>query len=516
MLTRLACCRAIFDKNRHPFFVIAIRSLPRDFRQKPVPTFVIALGGRFRAWISARVWAKGPGFPMTLKNTPHRLLRNPPGAKLRMLMVLGLAVAGGIAFVGPARLLAQIEGDRGIAPVISTGDMEVDDIDVSTTGKTAQEARLAGWRDAYRQAWVRLHGPPVGDDALESMVSAVVVGHEQIGPHHYFARLGVVFDRARAGALLAGQNGGSIARSPPTLVIPVLYSGGVGQVYEVQGSWQRTWAEFNTGASAIDYVRPSGAGGESLLITAGQPGRRSRVWWRNLLDQFGASNVVMPMARLERQWPDGPVKGYFTARYGPDNSWLGSFTLTAPDEEAVPEMLKQALRRFDTIYTDAYRQGLLEPDPTLSVDHPAVDPALAGLIAEGQRQRDLEEQQIEAQARASAEMPLESGVLPTSPESLPGPADTPLPTAATPEKASRTAGGLTVQFASPDAEAVDVELAGLRGTPHVAGATTSSIAIGGTSIMRVTYAGSVQELAAALRERGWQVAIAGSVLRIHR
>ncbi len=453
---------------------------------------------------------------MTLTNIPNRLVRNPSGAKARLGLAVALAVAGGIAFVGPARLLAQIEGDRGIAPVINTGDMEVDDIDVATTGKTAQEARLAGWRDAYRQAWTRLHGPTLGDGDLESMVSSVIVGHEQIGPHHYFARLGVVFDRARAGALVAGENGGSIARSPPTLVIPLLYSGGVGQVYEVQGSWQRTWAEFNTGASAIDYVRPSGAGGESLLITAGQPGRRSRVWWRNLLDQFGASNVVMPVARLERQWPDGPVKGVFTARYGPDNIWLDSFTLTAPDEEHVAEMLKQALQRFDTIYTAAFRQGLMEPDPTLSIDHPAVDPALAGLIAEGVAQRQLEEQQIEAAARAAAETPLDLGGLPGVPALSPAPEATQSPGAAAAAEKPRTATALTIQFPSPDASAVDAGLAGLRGTPHVTSAATSSIAIGGTSVLRVAYLGSVQELAAALRQRGWQVAVTGSTLRIRR
>jgi len=434
---------------------------------------------------------------------------------MRALVALGLAVAVAIAFIGPAKLLAQIEGDRGIAPVISTGDMEVDDIDVTATGKTAQEARLAGWQDAYRQGWARLHGPTVSDADLESMVSAVVVGHEQIGPHRYFARLGVVFDRARAGALLAAQNGGPVTRSPPTLVIPLLYSGGVGQVYEVQGSWQRTWAEFGTGASAVDYIRPSGAGGESLLITAGQPGRRSRVWWRNLLDQFGASNVVMPIARLERQWPDGPVKGIFTARYGPDNTWLGSFTLTARDEESVPAMLRQALHRLDDIYTNAYRQGLLEPDPTLSIDHPSVDPALAALIAHGQQQRQVEEQQIEAQSRAAANMPVNPGALlgtPLLPEGLGSP-----PASAPPiEKPRAAASAVTVQFASPDAQSIDEALASLRGVHGVSSAATTSIAIGGTSVMRVNYAGGAPDLVAALRSRGWQVSGAGNVLRIRR
>ena len=82
----------------------------------------------------------------------------------------------------------------------------------------------------------------------------------------------------------------------------------------------RIWAEDRAGTSGVDYVRPVGAGGDSLLLTAGQPSRRSRAWWRNVLDQFGASDVIIPVARLERQWPGGPVRGTFTARYGPDNT----------------------------------------------------------------------------------------------------------------------------------------------------------------------------------------------------
>jgi hypothetical protein len=459
---------------------------------------------------------------MTVSNIPHRLARHLPGslqprAGLRILIGLALAAAGGIAFVGPARLIAQIEGDRGIAPVVNTGDMEVDGIDVATTGKTAQEARLAGWQDAYRQAWAQLHGPTMGDGELESMVSAVVVQHEELGPHRYIAKLGVVFDRTRAGQLLAAQNGGAMNRTAPMLVIPVLYSGGVGQVYEVQGIWQRVWAEFNTGASVIDYVRPSGAGGESLLVTAGQPGRRSRVWWRGVLDQFGASDIVIPIARLERQWPGGPVKGLFTARYGPDNIYLDSFTLDAPDEEGVPAMLQAALKRFDTIYSNALQSGQLQPDSTLSIDHPAVDPAIAALIDSGQRERLLEEREVEAQARISADVPLDAGNLLNgiTPPAVPGET---LVVAVPKEDAAPKAASsaLTVQFSSPDAAAVDAALAGLRGTPHVSSAGTTSIAIGGTSVMRVTFAGSAADLAAALRARGWQVALTGSTLRIRR
>lgn len=414
----------------------------------------------------------------------------------RAAFAAAIALAGLVALVGPARLIAQIEGERGIAPVITTGDIEIGGIEVDATGKTAPEAKAAGWKQAYVKAWEQLHGPAMDAGTIASMVSSVVIEHEQVGPHRYVARLGVVFDRSRAGQYVGPDAGsGAVAglRSAPMLTIPVLYSGGVAQVYETRDDWQRAWAEFHTGASAIDYVRPAGAAGESLVMTAGQPGRRSRIWWRNLLDQFAASDVIFPIARLERQWPGGPVKGTFTARYGPDNVLLGSFSLTAPDEDAVPAMLARAVRQIDGIYAAALAQGQLATDPTLSVEHPQIDPALQALIDAGRRK------QAEEEAAAAAAPQIEPSAVAIED-----------PAAAKPRPAS----AVTVQFASPDARAVDAALAAVRGTAGVSGATTMSLAIGGTSVMRANYAGTAEALAAALRAKGWQVSVSGTTLRI--
>jgi len=430
----------------------------------------------------------------TMAETLRRMALARPRAVLAGVGAVALAAAA-VGF-GPA-LIAQIEGDRGIAPVITTGDIEINGVQVDVSGKTAAEAKQAGWREAYKQAWAKAGGPAMGADAIENLVSAVVVESEEIGPHRYRASLGIVFDRGKAAGYLAGHGPTGGLRSAPMLVVPVLYSGGVAQVYEVRGPWQKAWAEFHTGASAIDYIRPQGSGGDSLLITAGQPGRRSRIWWRSLLDQFGASDVVMPEARLERQWPGGPVKGTFTARYGPDNVFLDSFTLNAADEGQVPVMLGQAIARFDQIFTQALADGKLRPDPTLNVDHPAIDPGLAQLIEAGraaQAAAAAAQQRAEAAALAEPSAP----VAPPAPEAKP------------------QASALTVQFASPDAAAVDQALAGVRGAKGVESAATTSIAIGGTSVMRVTFAGSAAELATALRARGWQVTASGATLRIHR
>lgn len=404
-------------------------------------------------------------------------------------MGLGFALAVALAAIGPDRLLAQIEGERGIAPVASTSDIQVSGIKVNTTGKNAQEARAAGWRLAQKKAWEVLKGAPMPEGQIDGMVSAIVIEQEQIGPRRYIATLGVIFDRARAGQFLplATEGGIARARSAPLLVIPVLTSGGVSQVFEVRGAWQRAWANFRTGPSSIDYVRPSGAGGDSLILTAGQPARRSRTWWRNVLDQFGAADVITPIAHLERQWPGGPVKGTFTARYGPDNTFLESFTLTAKDDAGVPAMLNDALVRIDGIYQAALVRGDLRPDPTLVAEQQALDAAMSALAAEARSRVDTSAVNISDIAAPAA-----------------------------PNQVVRPTGTFVVQFASPDAAAVDAALGAVRSIPGVQGASTSSIAVGGTSVMRVTTAGDLESLAAALRARGWQVTVGNNALSIKR
>jgi hypothetical protein len=411
------------------------------------------------------------------KNSRHRRLAIAGAA----LLVLG---------IGGAVVWAQIEGDRGIAPVASTGDFEVTGVEVNTTGKDAQEARIAGWRTATRLAWQKLWAqrgqgggaPSLDDGTLSGMVSAISVEHEDIGPHRYIARLGVVFDRARAAGYLGLQGGGT--RSAPLLVIPVLIQGGAASVFETRTPWQKAWADFHTGESVIDYVRPNGGGADGLLINAGQVGRRSRNWWRTILDQYGAEDVVIPIARLERQWPGGPIKGTFTARHGPDNRFLGSFELTAENEDKLPAMLGEAVKRIDAIYAQALSAGQLDPDPSLN-SAPQIDPKLIAALVD--------------------KMPPPQGA-----NRVDGPG------AAAVVGATPSGSVFQVQFASPDVGAVDAAQAAVRAVPGVQATVTSSLALGGVSVLRVTYAGELDTLAAGLRAQGWKVTQGAGALSIRR
>ena len=284
-----------------------------------------------------------------------------------------------LALVGGGIVVAQIEGPkRGIAPIASAGDFEVTGVSVNVVGDNAFEARKKGWEQAQRIAWAALWrkthnevGAGLSDSTLDGITAAIVVEQEQIGPRRYVAKLGVLFDRARAGQLLGVS--GVARRSAPLMLLPVTYSAGAPTVFEQRTSWQRSWAKFRTADSTIDYVRPSGAGGESLLLNAGQPERRSRIWWRTILDQFGAADVIIPIARIERQWPGGPVIGRFSARYGPDNKFLGAFTLRTTSSAGIPAMMDQAVMRMDQLFQSALASGRLRADASLVLEPEVVE-----------------------------------------------------------------------------------------------------------------------------------------------
>lgn len=423
------------------------------------------------------------------------------GPNMRALSSVRWLIAAAFALVllagGYALVLAQISGDRGIAPTASSADIEVRGIEVDVRADTAEEARSEAWRQATRQAWEKVGGPAIADGQLSSMVASIVIQRERLGPKRYIATLGITFDRQRAGRFLGGAQ--ASRSSAPMLLIPVMASGGSYTAFEVRNPWQRAWAEYNPGASRIDYVRPSGAGGDSLLLNYGQSGRRSRAWWRTTLDQYGAADALVAIARLDHQFPGGPIDGTFTARYGPDSRFLETFSLSANGPGELPEMLGQAVQRIDSIYEQALAEGKLQPDPTLRLGGSGeIDPAIQRLIEIGRA--------IQARDRAAASAAAQAAAAPETAQ--PG-GEAVAPTPA-------VVNSFTVQFATPDPITFDATLSTLRQVPGVRGLAVTSTAMGGTSIMRVSYGGEIAALAAALRERGFNVREGANALAISR
>ncbi|MEO0907288.1 MAG: heavy-metal-associated domain-containing protein, partial [Pseudomonadota bacterium] len=75
---------------------------------------------------------------------------------------------------------------------------------------------------------------------------------------------------------------------------------------------------------------------------------------------------------------------------------------------------------------------------------------------------------------------------------------------------------VVVQFATPDPSTFDAALTNMRAVPGVRSLSVTSTAMGGTSVMNVTYRGDVGALAGALRDRGFAVRESGDTLSISR
>ena len=382
------------------------------------------------------------------------------------LLLLALAgLAGG--------LYAQLEsGDRGILPLDSSNTLEIGGVHVDVGGADAQSARYAGWRIAQRQGfkalWAKMHNLPISqapslpDGTLDQIVSSINVEREQIGPRRYIADLGVLFDRARSAQFL-GVEGGQTQRSSPMLLIPVMVSGGTATSVELRNTWQRAWAQFRTSQSPIDYVRVSGMGADPLLVNAAQTRRPGRGWWRNLIDMYGATDILIAEVQLQRLYPGGPARARFIARHGPDNEIVGGFTLTAQNSDGIAAMMAQGAQRMDQLYAQALAAGRLTRDPSLNLPPPPVLPTLT-------------------EARPAPVSPVNSFQIQVS--------------------------GRNVNF-------YNFAMAHLRTMAGVESATPQQINPGGTSYILITYKGDISQLAAALGARGWVVETAGTVVRIH-
>lgn len=260
------------------------------------------------------------------------------------------------------------------------GGLVVGSIDVDVEGKTLSDARLSGWRLAQREAWPRLWArmsgepentaPKLADNALDQMVSAIEIEHEELGANHYVARLAVVFDRARTATYLGRFR--TITSSPPLLVLPVLQDAGTRYAYQ-DNPWLAAWARMRAGETPMDYVRIQATPGDQILLNAWQAERRYLAGWRNLAERYQVADVLIPELVLDRSWEGGPLSALMIVRFGVSGRELGRVRLQDP-EGNINALMDRAVREADSLYTAALRNGQLVPNSELlEEDVPLVD-----------------------------------------------------------------------------------------------------------------------------------------------
>jgi hypothetical protein len=348
------------------------------------------------------------------------------------------------------------------------GGLVIGGIQVDVGGKTPTDARLNGWREAQRQAWPalwsRMSGlaattaPRLPDSALDSMVSAIEVEREQIGPDRYVARLAVVFDRVRASSYLGRY--AALSSSPPFLLLPVLQDAGTRMSHEASSPWLQAWARLRAGETPIDYVRIQPTPGDVILLNAWQTERRHIFLWRALIDRYQVADVLIPELILERAYAGGPLEALMVVRFGPAGRELGRVRLRNRGGD-VASLMDTAVREADRLYVAALRAGNLLPDPSL------VEPDVPATAVED-----------------------------TGPEIGGG---------------FEGSGGFTVRVQTPDDATLQAVQALIAGTPGVSGVRLQSLVLGGESVLEIVAEVPREELRYALDVRGLR--LDGGVIR---
>ena len=235
---------------------------------------------------------------------------------------------------------AQMEaGDRGIAPIDSSGTLEITGIHVDVTGKDAQSARYEGWRQAQRLGfkafWAKTHNRPVSQ-------APTVAGFD--------ARRARQLDRRRARADRAQP----LHRRPWHPVRP-------GALGRAARRWRRRSPVGADAAGAGHHHRRHGHDGRAAQPVAegvggvpdvAEPDRLcagQRAGDRSAARQCGAGGPARPrlVAQHHRPLrrgghissrrssfsgsiPGGPAMARFIGYHGPDKQPVGTFTISGP------------------------------------------------------------------------------------------------------------------------------------------------------------------------------------------
>jgi hypothetical protein len=187
--------------------------------------------------------------------------------------------------------------------------------------------------------------------------------------------------------------------------------------------------------------------------------------WRNMLDLYGAANVLTAEVRVDRLYPGGPSKAVFVGRFGPDGRILGSFELVARNAQDVPRMLSEGVNRMDELFVQAHTAGIVRGDPDLIIQPPPPE--------------ELEEVEeaptVVIQPTVVQVLVIERG----------------------------------------DANAVAQSVAQIRGLPGVIWVTQAALPNGNANLS-VNFRGDAAGLVTALSSRGWAVTNRGGVLYVTR
>ncbi len=287
---------------------------------------------------------------------------------LRRPLALLIPVMALSLMLGGSAMRAQLDGaDRGIAPMTARAVSRLAGSRSTSRAANAEAARSEGWRRAQLLGWRRSGRAPTTGPSTRPRTCPNSTLDPASSPESSSSRSRSARPAISPGSACCstGRGPGScsafpaqIRRSAPMLLIPVMMTGSTSYSFEFRNLWQRAWAEYRTAGStdrlcphrrardrsAAAERRPDLRRGPRLVADAARPIWRGR-------------HHRSPRSTCRRLYPGGPAIGIFTARYGPDGTFLGRFVLRAANSGAIRTMLDEGVRRLDGLYRQALGAG---------------------------------------------------------------------------------------------------------------------------------------------------------------
>jgi hypothetical protein len=241
----------------------------------------------------------------------------------------------------------------------------VEGIEVDVVGPTAEDARIGAFREAAKKGWKRLwdrlvdpsfkgNAPKLNDGDVRSYVTSIDVSRERMSSTRYIATFRIFYDPSAVRRALAGAGAGyGGARNKAMLLLPLLVDGGAASVYEPGNVWAQAWAKFPLLRSKVDYVRADGTLADNALLNPTEVMLRNPERVRAMVNRYRADGIVVARAHLARTFPGGPITGRFSGYTMTSSGPVTSFTLRAPSDRQLAEMFDEAIRRFDTVFSES-------------------------------------------------------------------------------------------------------------------------------------------------------------------
>ena len=124
------------------------------------------------------------------------------------------------------------------------------------------------------------------------------------------------------------RSGGELRRSVPMLLIPVMISAGTRHASNCATRGSAPGPNSGRRRARSTMSASAGMGVDPLLVNAAQADRPGRGWWRNIIDLYGAADILGRRSSSSASIPGGPAVAQFVGRHGPDKQIVGGFTIS--------------------------------------------------------------------------------------------------------------------------------------------------------------------------------------------